>query len=121
MAAVYLFLKYQFYGYLIVDRGLGPIEALQQSGRLTEGVLKNLLIFWVEIGLAIGVALAMVSIFIEIPVAIILGLISEDLAPHGRKPCLFCHQTAYNRAHHQAGHRGHLPAAGGEITSSGST
>ena len=80
-AAVYLFLKYQFYDYLIVDRGLGPIEALQQSGRLTEGILKNLLIFWLEIGLAIGVAIAMVSIFIEIPVTIVLMLISKDLAP----------------------------------------
>lgn len=80
-AAVYLFLKYQFYGYLIVDRGLGPIEALQQSGRLTEGILKNLLIFWLEIGLGIALALAMVSIFIEIPLAIILTIISEDLAP----------------------------------------
>ena len=64
-AAVYLFLKYQFYGYLIVDRGLGPVEALRESGRLTEGVLKNLLIFWLEIGLGIAVALAMVGIFFE--------------------------------------------------------
>ena len=80
-AVVYLYLKYQFYGYLIVDKGLGPIEALQQSGRLTEGILKNLLIFWLEIGLAIGVAIAMVSIFIGIPVTIVLMLISKDLAP----------------------------------------
>jgi hypothetical protein len=78
MAVIYLYLKYQFYGYPIVDRGLGPIEALKQSGRLTEGVLKNLLLFWVELGLAIGVASAMVSIFVGIPVAVIFGLVSED-------------------------------------------
>ena len=80
-AAVYLLLKYQFYGYLIVDRGLGPVEALRESGRLTEGVLKNLLIFWLEIGLGIAVALAMVGIFFEILLGIVLRLISEDLAP----------------------------------------
>ena len=70
-----------FYGYLIVDRGLGPIEALRESGRLTEGVLKNLLIFWLEIGLGIAVALAMVGIFVEILLGIVLLIISEDLAP----------------------------------------
>jgi uncharacterized membrane protein len=79
--AAYLFLKYQFYGYFIVDKGSGPLEALQQSGRITKGVLKNLFIFWLEMILGIGFALTMVSIFIEIPVGMILMRISEDLAP----------------------------------------
>jgi uncharacterized membrane protein len=81
VAAAYLFLKYQFYGYFIVDRGSGPIDALQQSGRMTKGVLKNLLIFWLEMVLGIAFALFTVSIFIEIPVGLILQLISEDLSP----------------------------------------
>ena len=81
VAIVYLFLKYQFYGYIIVDRGSGPLEALKESGRLTEGILKNLFIFWLEIGLGIAIALATVSIFIELPLYAILGIISEDLAP----------------------------------------
>ena len=81
LAAAYLYLKYQFYGYFIVDRGSGPIEALQQSAGMTKGVMKNLLIFWLEMNLGIGIALAMVSIFVEIPVALILRLVSEDLAP----------------------------------------
>jgi hypothetical protein len=82
MAAVaYLFLKYQFYGYFIVDRGSGPIDALRQSSRMTKGVLKNLLIFWLEMVLGIAFALFTVSIFIEIPVSLILRLISEDLSP----------------------------------------
>jgi uncharacterized membrane protein len=80
-AAAYLFLKYQFYGYFIVDRGSGPIEALQMSGKITKGVLKNLFIFWMEMILGIALALGTVSIFIEIPVAMILQRISEDLAP----------------------------------------
>lgn len=89
VAMVYLYLKYQFYGYCMVDRGLGPIEALQQSGRLTEGVLKNLLLFWVELGLATGVAVGIVSIFVEIPIAIIFGLVSEDFAAFNEIVSLF--------------------------------
>ena len=81
VAIVYLFLKYQFFGYVIVDRGSGPLEALKESGRLTEGMLKNLFIFWLEMGLGIAIALATVSIFIELPVYAILRIISEDLAP----------------------------------------
>ena len=46
LLAIYLALKYQFYGYLIVDKKMGPIEALLQSGRLTACALKPLLIFW---------------------------------------------------------------------------
>jgi len=52
-AVVYLFLKYQFYGYVIVERVSGPLEALKESSRLTEGMLKNLFIFWLEIGFSL--------------------------------------------------------------------
>ncbi|MBN1236544.1 MAG: hypothetical protein JW999_10950 [Methanotrichaceae archaeon] len=79
-AAVYLFLKYQFYGYFVVDRGSSPIEALKQSGRMTKGVIKQLLIFWAVMILGIGFALEMVAVFIKIPLAMILVQISEDFA-----------------------------------------
>lgn len=82
VAAVYLFLKYQFYGYLIVDRGSGPVEALKESSRLTEGMLKNLLIFWVEMWLVvifIQWAVSIVVFIAEIPINLILYSISEDL------------------------------------------
>jgi hypothetical protein len=77
-AAAYLFLKYQFYGYFIVDRGSGPLEALRQSGKITRGVLKNLFIFWLEIDLCIAFALGMVSIIIGILVSMILGLVLKE-------------------------------------------
>lgn len=83
VAIIYLFLKYQFYGYVIVDRGSGPIEALKESGRLTEGILKNLFLFWLELGFVIAVIQFAVIIavgIIEIPVTMILYGISEDLA-----------------------------------------
>lgn len=79
-AAAYLHLKYQFFGYFIVDRGSGPIESLKQSSRMTRGNLKNLLIFWIEMGLVIGFISAIASIVIEIPVTMILVIVSEDFA-----------------------------------------
>lgn len=83
VAALYLFLKYQFYGYVIVDRSTGPLEALKESGRLTEGMLKNLFLFWLEMGFVIGFIQFAVMIavgIIEIFVTMILSGISEGLA-----------------------------------------
>jgi len=80
VAAAYLHLKYQFFGYFIVDRGSGPIEALKQSSRMTRGNMKNLLIFWIEMGLVIGFISAIASIVIELPVTMLLAIVSEDFA-----------------------------------------
>lgn len=76
---IYLFLKYQFYGYLIVDKGLGPIEALKQSSKLTDGALKNILVFWLELSCGIAVILIILGILIAIPIGILTALISKDL------------------------------------------
>ncbi len=46
---IYLGLKYQFYGYAIADKGIGPIDALKESDRMTEGAKQNLLIFWLTL------------------------------------------------------------------------
>jgi hypothetical protein len=43
---IYFAFKYQFYKYLIIDRGMGPIEAIKKSGILTRGVKVNLVLFW---------------------------------------------------------------------------
>lgn len=48
---IYLAIKHQFYTYLIVDKGMGPIEAIKESGRITEGVKWNLLGFVVVVAL----------------------------------------------------------------------
>lgn len=63
---IYLAVKYQFYDYLIVDRGMGPIEAIKRSGVLTEGVKWNLVLFW----------LALVGINILGMIALGVGLIA---------------------------------------------
>lgn len=38
-------IKFQFFGYFIVDKGLGPIEALKKSSLMTEGVKWDLFLF----------------------------------------------------------------------------
>ncbi len=76
---IYLGLKYQFYGYSIIDKGMGPIDSLKESGRMTEGAKKNLLIFWLTLYCGIIVIMLFVSVFIGIPVGIITGMISEEL------------------------------------------
>lgn len=43
---IYFAVKYQFYEYLIIDKGLGPVEAIKRSGVLTKGVRWNLVLFW---------------------------------------------------------------------------
>lgn len=43
---IYLAIRYQFYDYLIIDKGMGPVEAIKRSGSLTEGVKLNLVLFW---------------------------------------------------------------------------
>ena len=63
---IYLAVKYQFYDYLIVDKGMGPIEAIKRSGVLTEGVKWNLVLFW----------LALVGINILGMIALGVGLIA---------------------------------------------
>lgn len=67
---IYLAIRLQFYGYLIIDKGMGAIEALQESGNLTQGVKINLFLFGLGfMALNILGALALgVGLFITIPV-----------------------------------------------------
>ncbi len=46
LPGVYLFLKYQFYGYFIADGRAGPFGALKHSARITDGQKRRLLAFW---------------------------------------------------------------------------
>jgi uncharacterized membrane protein len=78
---VYLALKYQFYGYLIVDKGLGAVEALRESGRITEGAKKDILIFWLTLGCSMAVIMLLLGVFIAIPAGFITATISKNLVP----------------------------------------
>jgi len=79
LIAIYLALKYQFYGYLIVDKGMGPIEALQQSGKLTACALKPLLIFWLLLYCLIFIIVIVIVTLFALPVSILASSISKGL------------------------------------------
>ncbi|MBK5093830.1 MAG: hypothetical protein JJE48_09995 [Actinobacteria bacterium] len=70
---IYWGLKYYFYGYLIIDRGMKPVEAIKKSGELTDGVKWSLLGFWlVLLGIYIlGFLACCVGILFAIPVIMI--------------------------------------------------
>lgn len=38
-------IKFQYYSYLIIDKGLGPVEALKQSSKITQGIKWDLFVF----------------------------------------------------------------------------
>lgn len=77
---IYISLKYLFYGYLIVDRGLGPIEALKECGRMTDGAIKDILVYLLTLWCGIAVIMMILGIFIIIPLGFISAAISKELA-----------------------------------------
>ena len=66
-------IQFQFFGYLIVDKGLGPIEALKESARITKGNKWNLFLFGILLGLIkiLGALALLVGLFVTIPTAMI--------------------------------------------------
>lgn len=67
--------KYQYYSYLIVDKGMGPLEALKESGKMTQGVKWDLFVFDLLLGLinAVGAILLVVGLFVTIPLTMVAG------------------------------------------------
>lgn len=62
-------IKYQFFGYFIVDKELGPIEALKQSAKITKDAKWTLLFFGSLSGLInfLGALLLLVGLFATVP------------------------------------------------------
>lgn len=66
-------IQFSFYGYFIIDKGLGPIEALKQSSRITRGSKWNLLLFGLllcVINIA-GFLCLIVGLFATLPLAMV--------------------------------------------------
>ena len=66
-------IKFQYYGYFIVDKELGPIKALEASSELTEGVkwdlfLFGLLLFCIDL---LGLLCLVVGLFAAVPTIMI--------------------------------------------------
>jgi len=66
-------IKFWFYDYFIVDKGLGPIEALKKSSAITKGAKWNLFIFFLLLGLInlVGVIFLLVGLFATIPTTMV--------------------------------------------------
>jgi len=66
-------IKFQFFPYLIIDKKLGPIEALKQSAAITQGVKWQLWVFSLATGVVniIGALLLIVGLFVTIPVTML--------------------------------------------------
>ncbi|MDO8565906.1 MAG: hypothetical protein Q7S04_01835 [Candidatus Moranbacteria bacterium] len=70
---IYFSLKYQFYGYLIIDKNFQPFEALKKSAVMTVGIKWKLLGFsFALVGLNIaGALLLVVGLLVTIPISIL--------------------------------------------------
>jgi len=66
-------IKYQFFGYLIVDRGLGPVEAIRKSAGVTDGAKVDLFLFGLLIaGInLLGMLALVVGLFVTLPLSLI--------------------------------------------------
>lgn len=67
--------RFALYGYLVVDKGLGPVEALGQSAQLTQGARWDLFVFGLLLfGIILLGALALgVGLFLAFPTALMAG------------------------------------------------
>jgi len=70
---IYLGLRFQFAPYLVVDRGIGPLAALAQSGDLTRGVKLRLLGFDLLLVLVwlVGALVLIVGLLVAMPTIIL--------------------------------------------------
>jgi uncharacterized membrane protein len=93
---IYLAVKYQFYDYLIIDKGMGPVQSIKSSGVLTEGVKWNLVLFWLMLA---GIN--------------ILGMLALGLGLIATVPITWLATAyVYRRLQLQAENRGAIPLTG---------
>ena len=66
-------IKYQFFSYYIVDKGMGPLDAIKNSGKITDGAKGTLFIFGLVLGLInlLGALALLVGLFVTIPIAMV--------------------------------------------------
>lgn len=66
-------IKFQFFDYLIIDKGLGPIDALEKSSEITRGVKLDLLTFGILIWIInlLGLLCLVVGLFVTIPITVV--------------------------------------------------
>ena len=74
---IILAVRLQYASYLIVDKNLGPIEAIKTSWKITRGNTWNLFFFGIILGLIniLGILCLLVGLFITVP----LGMLATTL------------------------------------------
>jgi len=68
-------IKFWFFDYFVIDKGLGSIEALKKSSAITEGHKWNLFIFFLVItGInLLGAIFLLVGLFATMPITMIVA------------------------------------------------
>lgn len=63
-------IKYQYYGYLVIDKQIAPMDGIKESGRITQGHKMNLFLLALLVGLlnVLGFLALFVGVFIAAPV-----------------------------------------------------
>jgi uncharacterized membrane protein len=67
-----LLIKCQFYGYLVVDKGMGPLESLKRSFAITRGNFWNLALFdLLVLGIcSLGILAFLIGLFVALPITL---------------------------------------------------
>ncbi|MEX1013670.1 MAG: hypothetical protein WDZ80_00735 [Candidatus Paceibacterota bacterium] len=81
-------IKFQFFGFELIDKNLKPIDALKRSSKITKGHKLKLFVFNLLSGSInlLGVAMFGLGIFITIPItSLALGYIFRKLSPQKTK------------------------------------
>jgi uncharacterized membrane protein len=70
---IYLMLRFQFYKFLVVDKGLEPIEALRESARVTRGHIWQLFgLFCISVVLnMLGLLALGVGLLVTVPITLL--------------------------------------------------
>jgi hypothetical protein len=70
---IYWALKFQFFGYFVVEQGCDPVEAMRRSSRITHTVKWKLLGFGIVLALinVVGAVCLLVGLFVTVPVTML--------------------------------------------------
>jgi uncharacterized membrane protein len=70
---IFFALRLQFTSYLVVDKKLGPVEAIKTSWKITGGNAWNLFFFGILLGLIniLGVLCLLIGLFVTVPLSML--------------------------------------------------
>jgi uncharacterized membrane protein len=70
---IYFAFRLKFAAYLVIDKNLGPVEAIKKSWKMTKGNVWNLFFFGILLGLIniLGFICLLVGLFITVPLSML--------------------------------------------------